>query len=372
MRSPAEQTKPAEPFLGTNPPAGKARESWVLRCPNNREAAAADFKILDSRLNRKKRPSIENPKILVIRGGAIGDFILTLPAIGLLRENFPDCHLEILGYRHIACLADGRFYANATRSIEYGPLAGFFNPKADLDPELCQYFAGFQQILSYIYDPDKLFASCLRRAGVKNLLAAPPKVGAGLHAAHQLARPLEQLALWLEDPSAKFFPTPGDSAAADRILSPLTAPFLALHPGSGGEKKKWPLEYWRKLVETLHKEIHPGHLLVVGGESDEDRIAALKNALPADRAIFLENLPLPTLGAVLSRCALFVGHDSGISHLAAAAGARCLLLFGPTDPDIWAPANPGVRVLQAPGGHLSALEVRTVLDTMEKMLADAA
>jgi heptosyltransferase-2 len=56
--------------------------------------------------------------ILVIRGGALGDFILTLPAIGLLRENFPDCQLEILGYRHIAVLAEGRYYANSTRSIE--------------------------------------------------------------------------------------------------------------------------------------------------------------------------------------------------------------------------------------------------------------
>ena len=50
-------------------------------------------------------------RILVIRGGAIGDFILTLPAIRLLRENFPDAHIEILGYEHIIALADGRYYA---------------------------------------------------------------------------------------------------------------------------------------------------------------------------------------------------------------------------------------------------------------------
>ena len=72
-------------------------------------------------------------RILVIRSGALGDFILTLPAIGLLRENFPACHLEILGYRHIAAIAEGRFYANSTRSIDYGPLAGFFHPRAALD-----------------------------------------------------------------------------------------------------------------------------------------------------------------------------------------------------------------------------------------------
>ena len=105
-------------------------------------------------------------RILVIRGGALGDFILTLPAIRLLRDNFRDCALHILGYRHIAILAEG-YYADSIRSIDYGPLAGFFNPKASLDPELCDYFAGFQQIVSYIYDPDGLFAGGLRRAGAQ-------------------------------------------------------------------------------------------------------------------------------------------------------------------------------------------------------------
>ena len=70
------------------------------------------------------------PRILVIRGGAIGDFILTLPAIKLLREAFPNAHLEILGYEHIISIADGRFYANGTRSIEYGAMAGFFVRRA--------------------------------------------------------------------------------------------------------------------------------------------------------------------------------------------------------------------------------------------------
>jgi heptosyltransferase-2 len=56
----------------------------------------------------------------------------------------------------------------------------------------------------------------------------------------------------------------------------------------------------------------------------------------------------------------FIGHDSGISHIAAAAGARCLLLFGPTDPSIWAPANEKVTVLRAPEGKMGLLETETV------------
>ena len=72
------------------------------------------------------------PRILAIRGGAIGDFILTLPALRLLRETFGHCHLEILGYEHIASLAlhggpgESSTYADSLRHIEAAPLAGFF------------------------------------------------------------------------------------------------------------------------------------------------------------------------------------------------------------------------------------------------------
>lgn len=306
------------------------------------------------------------PRILVIRGGAIGDFILTLPAIRLIRENFPDCHLEILGYRHIAALAEGRFYANATRSIEYGPMAAFFNPRAELDPELSAYFGSFQQVVSYIFDPDQLFEGGLRRAGVKNLITGSPKLTDDTHAAKQLARPLEQLALWLEDPSATFFPSAADLAAADARLKNIAKPWIALHPGSGGERKNWALENWRRLYAALRKSHPSAHFFIVGGESDSTQLGDFR-AFAGDRTVFLESLPLPELGAVLSRCSLFLGHDSGISHLAAASGAPSLLLFGPTDPDVWAPANPAVSILRAPNGDLSQLDVGSVLDKIASL-----
>src|SRR3954467_7611974 len=108
-------------------------------------------------------------RILVIRGGAIGDFVLTLPAIKLLRESFPRARLEILGYKHIAALAENRFYAQAVRSIEYGPLSGFFAKGSELNPELRDYFGGFDLIVSYLFDPDGIFENNLRRCGAKNI-----------------------------------------------------------------------------------------------------------------------------------------------------------------------------------------------------------
>ncbi len=75
-------------------------------------------------------------KILVIRGGAIGDFILTLPVLAALRRQFPDTALEVLGYPHIASLAAAGQLVDAVRPIEARPLAGFFARAGDLDFEL--------------------------------------------------------------------------------------------------------------------------------------------------------------------------------------------------------------------------------------------
>src|SRR5438093_13771565 len=135
-------------------------------------------------------------RILVIRGGAIGDFILTLPALKSLREAYPDAHLEILGYKRIAVLAENRFYAQAVRSIEYGPLSSFFAKDSKLPAELADYFASFDLIISYLFDPAGIFENNLRRCGVENLLCGPANiVETAVHAARQLALPIEQLGI---------------------------------------------------------------------------------------------------------------------------------------------------------------------------------
>src|SRR6266480_68818 len=115
-------------------------------------------------------------RILVIRGGAIGDFVLTLPAIKLLRDRFPETHLEILGYKHIAALAEQRFYADAVHSIESASLAKFFAKDSELPAELKDYFRGFDLILSYLYDPDRIFETNVRKSGAAAFIAGPSKI----------------------------------------------------------------------------------------------------------------------------------------------------------------------------------------------------
>jgi heptosyltransferase III len=308
------------------------------------------------------------PRILVIRGGAIGDFILTLPAIRLLRENFPDAQLEILGYEHIIELARGRFYADATRSIEYGAMAGFFVPNSDLAPDLVEYFAGFQQVVSYLFDPDLFFENNLRRAGVKNFLPAYARIDDSQHASQQLARPLERMALFLEDAAAQLYPSPEDQRLAEEFLGDSGGQTIAIHPGSGSPRKNWPAENWAALVQWLSQTIPDARLVLVGGEADAAQLAAVTAVPRGVRIVQAHNLPLPQLAAILQRCRLFLGHDSGISHIAAAVGAPCVLLFGPTDPAVWAPANPNVRVVSADKGDLRELPLPVVQDAVREML----
>jgi len=309
-------------------------------------------------------------RILVIRGGAIGDFILSLPALKALREAYPHAHIEILGYKHIAVVAENRFYARAIRSIEYAALSSFFARNSELPAELVNYFASFDLIISYLYDPDGIFRSNLRRCGVQNLLCGPAKIVEKTdHAARQLARPIEELGIRVVDLAERIFPSIEDRQFAQEFLRTLSRPIIAIHPGSGSEEKNWPLQNWVALFsgsgglpsvegERWRQGKRPS-LIVISGEADKAQTAQLEREWKGGDVRFAKSLPLPHLAAVLEH-SIFVGHDSGISHLAAAADANCILLFGPTDPNIWAPRNKNVQVLSAQSGRLNDLGIAPV------------
>jgi heptosyltransferase-3 len=307
-------------------------------------------------------------RILVIRGGAIGDFILTLPALKALREARPQAHIEILGYKHIAVLAEERFYAQAVHSIEYGPLARFFARNSELPAELADYFASFDLIVSYLYDPDRIFETNLRRCGVQNLICGAARIveNAG-HATRQLAPPIEQLGINVVDFAERIFPSIEDREFSREFLVSVPPPIIAIHPGSGSHEKNWPLENWIGLFSQGSRFADLERLVVISGEADEAQTDQLEREWKNRDVRFARNLPLPHLAAVLER-SIFIGHDSGISHLAAAAGANCILLFGPTDPDIWAPRNENVRVLRPPSGRLSDLKTQTVEEALASLL----
>src|ERR1044072_4711227 len=116
---------------------------------------------------------INRVRILVIRGGAIGDFILTLPALAALRNQFPEAHLEVLGYPHIAQLALAGGLVDRVQPIEARALAGFFARNGELSEELRDYFSEFNVIVSYLYDPDEIFKTNIARCARGQFIAGP-------------------------------------------------------------------------------------------------------------------------------------------------------------------------------------------------------
>lgn len=291
---------------------------------------------------------MSSPRFLIIRGGAIGDFILTVPVIAAIRERWPSAHIEVLGYPHIAALAKGPELVNEVRSISSRGMATFFAEKGGLDPEFRAYFPRFQQIISFLYDPDQVFENNVRTAGGRRYLAGihkPVEAEPPVHAARQLAKVLESLALYVENPLPKLYTQRAERLFAhDFFRGAPPRPLVAVHPGSGGEKKLWPAANWAELCEWLAvaKKVR---LLLIGGEADQSALEILRAKLAPHNPFVAQHFKLPQLAAVLEQATLYVGHDSGISHLAAAVGVPCVVLFGPTNPAVWRPLGEKVRVL---------------------------
>jgi ADP-heptose:LPS heptosyltransferase len=297
-------------------------------------------------------------KILVIRGGAIGDFILTLPALAALRQHFPEAIVEVLGYPHIVHLAVAGGLVDDVKAIEARGLASFFARGGTLDPALAEYFSTFNLIISYLYDPDLIFETNVRACTDSQFIAGPhrPPENSEIHAAVTFLKPLQRLAIFDADP------VPRLPIALKR--APDT--WLALHPGSGSESKNWPEARWLDLMERLMAQTN-WQFLMIGGEAEGDRLEQLASAFSPERVQLARGLTLVEVAQMLTQCSFYIGHDSGISHLAAALGLPGLVLWGPSKRSVWGPLQTGFQVVEHPAG-LGKLETAAVADVLMRSL----
>jgi heptosyltransferase-2 len=296
--------------------------------------------------------------ILVIRGGALGDFILTLPVLAALRRRFPSHALDILGGLRPAALALAAGLADGVSPLDSTALAGFFAPGGSWPEEAAAFFARFELIVSYLFDPERTFQSNVSRCTQARFIAGPhrPDPSAGLHATQALLRPLETLGIRGADPRPRLI-LPG---APQRPAHPL----LAVHPGSGGERKNWPELKWAAFLKRLAVKT-AWNFLLIGGEAEGGRCRRLAAPLPPGRARLAENLPLVELARLMQSCAAYIGHDSGITHLAAALDLPGCVLWGPSDEAIWRPLSDKMQLLRHKRG-LARLPVQTVLREVQQ------
>jgi ADP-heptose:LPS heptosyltransferase len=246
---------------------------------------------------------------LLIRPGAIGDFIVSLPAMESLRDGY----LEVWTSGPNVPLA--RFADHARSIASTGlDLLGVAEPPASLIAAL----RGFDSIVSWYGANRPDFREAVSALGLAfTFFPALPAANFKQHATEFYLDQVRELATTTTD-------------GVPRILFHVEREdYAVIHPFSGSPKKNWPLERFRGLAARLER-VMP--VRWCAGPEDP----------PLDHAVRIANLY--DLGLWLAKARLYIGNDSGISHLAAAAGTPVLALFGPTDPAVWAPRGPNVRV----------------------------
>jgi ADP-heptose:LPS heptosyltransferase len=122
-------------------------------------------------------------------------------------------------------------------------------------------------------------------------------------------------------------------------VTPLHADEVLVHPGSGSVSKNWPAAHFAAVIHTFGDTVR-----LVVGEADNAAAAAVEAAL-GYAPPRLQHPPLDELAARLAGCRAYLGNDSGVSHLAGLCGTHSVVMFGPTNPEIWHPLGPDVHVL---------------------------
>ncbi len=300
--------------------------------------------------------------VLLFRSGALGDLLLLRPTIAALRAagydgvhllapEVPGGVLRGPGAADSLLASDGLEVAAALADgWRDGPVA-----RALLEVDAVVAYTRSAPLLERL-------AERARRLIVHD--PAPP-ANAG-HAGLWLAQAVTPLlgstpAPSLADDSVLPFTATEQREARERTRA-LPPGFLAVHPGSGSSAKNWPATRFFETAGRLAGE-HPW--LLVAGPA-EAGIATPPNAILA------REWPLRLVGAVLARAGLFLGNVAGGSHLAAAAGAPTLALFGPTDPATWAPVGPSVLTLRAANASLADLAVDEVVGAGRRLRSAAS
>ena len=279
------------------------------------------------------RDPLRSVSALFYHAGALGDFLCCiLPVIAAWRSARPRERVILLGKPAFGELARLSGYIDDVWDVAAAANAWLFSLGSSIPQNARTAYCTIDTAILFTAEDSPVMAQ-IHAAGVRNVLGQPPF-------------PDRRMPMLLHHLSLARF---GDN------LSPLIQPhhafeqdalallcgvgdYIAIHPGSGSGIKNWPFENFSSLSEACKRK---GYQIVwIYGEAERD-------FPPPHDALVVRDAPLPILVHVLKRSKAYVGNDSGISHLAAAVGCRCTILFGPSDEVIWGPCVPNVTIIKA-------------------------
>lgn len=285
--------------------------------------------------------------ILILHPGSLGDVLLALPAIRALRAAFPTHQIGLIAGSGVGSLLLAGGEIDQLFPLERCGLADLMAGAAHATPVLRACLSRCALALGWLADPDGVLGSALTELGAERVILRSPFSGT-FRAVHQADRLLETVGD-LVPPGSYDRPltVPGTlvEAAASQVTtlrSGAPGPLVAIHPGSGSRFKCAEPALLGHLVEWCRT--HAALPIVVGGPADDEPVAAVASFCRSSPIILTGN-DLVTTAGVLSCAAVFVGHDSGLTHLAATLHVSTLALFGPTASARWAPRGRHVTVL---------------------------
>ncbi len=273
----------------------------------------------------------------VIFPGALGDFICFLPALQALLRRTP---VELYAHSEFADLVPAGV---TVRCLESAEISRLFVESTQQDSRLHDQFGAYAAVYSWMGSRQPVFVHRLQAATFGRVKIFPFR--SSVSAEHQTEYNLRCLALtetMRHEPVIEI----GDEALrwcanfwAEHSLR--GRPVLMIAPGSGAREKNWPEEFFVAVANWWRQRIGGVAVLLNGpveaarGGSDRLRLHCLA----------VSDSRLSQVAALISRSSVYLGNDSGISHLAAAVGAATVTLFGPSDPRQWAPRGRRVTVI---------------------------
>ncbi len=291
-------------------------------------------------------------RVLVIRLRSLGDLVLTLPALVAVHSWRPDLRLvlaiepayEELFRRHpaIAALLPVHRFFTAARQLGAGGYAVAYNLHGGPTSALLLAASGAPVRVSWRQS---------QFAWLANVRVPGPDAFFGARTVHTVEHRLTAF-YWTGLPPGPVPPAavPIEAAAADRVRRHLSncgigesEPYVLLRPGARQPTQRWPLERFARLAEQLAAW---GLRSVANFGPGEERLQAEWMERWPRAAAVISGLRLTELAALAARARLFVGNDSGPTHLAAAVGCPVVALFGPTCAAWWRPWTPTYRLVQ--------------------------
>lgn len=272
------------------------------------------------------------PRILAVHAGALGDFIVALPALSRLAAVGD---LTIMGHGERIALAPLAMPRAHVLSIE---TADFHSLFATPSPRWLETACSFDAALVWFRDEDGAIARGMKTAGIATVWTAPglPQADWPRHATDYYHACVDSLleALGID---ALLVPRP---AAPELTVAPSGPGGVVIHPGSGSKKKNWPLDRFASLARKL--EADGAAVTWLLGPAEEGW------SVPPGTRIHRE-ASLPRVASMLAGADLFIGNDSGTAHLAAAAGCSTIALFLASNPAVWAPRGKRTIVVDGQG-----------------------